>query len=326
MLFQQTLKYSTFMVAMIFSSILASAQSDFLITRKTNPDRSVTFFYEKELYGTYHVVIDVKGTSNCSSGIYHRNVSGPSGTLFTLKPIDRAMGIGYSYKTRYIRGKLNPKIDSLFAYILPHTTGTEVQIIESSNLSEKYFGNKKQEDWKYYSMYTRNADTICAARKGLIIEITDKYDGISADDSLYRTYTSERNGLKIEHDDGTIAIYNGLRKGSLMVDLGDMVYPLTPLGVVDMYNQEQYRFNFCVKYLMNSQLMNPKKSTIKDKIQYYSYITPRFFVNDRAQVLMNKNKYCAICNEEIVTEEFSRREKKRYQNKELKNCCYLDAK
>lgn len=48
----------------------------------------------------------------------------------------------------------------------------------------------------------------------------------------------------MEHEDGTIAIYNGFKKNLIFVKLGQTVYPQTELGVIEEFNPGVYRADF----------------------------------------------------------------------------------
>jgi hypothetical protein len=48
----------------------------------------------------------------------------------------------------------------------------------------------------------------------------------------------------VVHEDGTIAVYKGLHKNSIFVQLGQSVYPQTNLGVLLEFNPGVYRADF----------------------------------------------------------------------------------
>ena len=87
------------------------------------------------------------------------------GNLLKLAPANKEQNIGFSYDYSFIRGVPDPKVDSLFNYVLPFKKGKTIKINESSNLGEKYLGQEKPINWKSYVIDRTDADTVCSVRK-----------------------------------------------------------------------------------------------------------------------------------------------------------------
>jgi hypothetical protein len=282
------------------------------INRQVKDDKSIDLNYEKKLPGSYYVVLEFSDVSNCYTNEYKTVVNGYSGRLLTLKPINAQQGIGYSLRYSAIMGVPNPKVDSLFQYTFPFKIGKKVKIYEAGNIGEKYFGSEKPANWKSYVVHFKSPDTIFSMRKGIVVKLTNEYDD---DASIKKHYTSKRNSLIIEHEDGTFAEYKGFKKNSFKVKLGQIVYPQTQLGTIELFNKSEnnYRFDFCIYYLFNlKSIGNDEKQTFKNNGSRYKFVTPSFLTSEGFTTVESKNEYTAFINETILLQEMTRSEKKKY--------------
>jgi hypothetical protein len=178
-------------------------------------------------------------------------------------------------------------------------------------VGEKYFGSKKPIDWKSFIVYSNELDTIYSMRKGVVIEVIDKYIN---DAELNKAFTSERNYILIEHIDRSYASYKGFHKNQIFVKLGQKVYPHTVLGKLEKFNKTNYRLDFnTFHYLEN--LLDDKKSTLKNRNHKTKYLNPNFFTDNINKKIESRESYNVSFNEEIKLQEFSRREKKKYKKK-----------
>src|SRR5690606_18471583 len=168
---------------------------------KRNKDNSVTISYEKKDNGSFTVFLKFKELSNSSLSVYEYVATGHTGELVTLKPIRDSEPIRYSYSYRYVRGKPNPKVNESIIYALPYAAHTSVRVTESTYLAAKATGRKTPPDWKSYNFLTKQQQAVTACRKGEVVQTIDEHD---TDDLGKFVYTSERNTVYIEHEDGTI--------------------------------------------------------------------------------------------------------------------------
>jgi hypothetical protein len=59
------------------------------------------------------------------------------------------------------------------------------------------------------------------------------------------------NSVKIEHNDGTLALYSGFNKDEIYVNIGDIVYiqNIMHLGKTEVYDaRKKHRINFSLFY------------------------------------------------------------------------------
>lgn len=292
-----------------FSNNMFSQKKSIAIKTKKNKDKSVDFYYEKNVPGSYYLTIKFTSLENSGMNTFREVIKYRSGHLFTLTPNDADKNIRFSYKTSWIRGVPNPKTDSLFTYTLPFKKGKHVVIHESNNVGEKYFGDQKPINWKSYIIYRKQADTVTSMRKGVVVKIRNKF---TADTSVTKRYTSKTNSVLIEHEDGTFANYKGFKKDAFLVKLGQEVFPQTNLGVLDVFNNS-YRLYFSVSYLVIDKINSKEKNTVTNRKRQHAYITPYYYTDSGSSQLVDKTKYKIMFDEEIFLKEFSKKELKKYK-------------
>lgn len=276
-----------------------NAQSDIIdISYKINSDNSVDISYKKKLPGSYYVKLSFTRLTNSNQRDFETVIKKLFGNLVKLRPINKDKSIGFSYRTSITRGVPNPKVDSLITYALPFKKGKTVTIFEAFNINEKYLDEERPSNWKYYVVKSKTPDTLYSMRKGIVIDIINDYE---TDTSIDKSFTSKRNSIIVEHEDGTYASYKGLKKDALFVKLGQTVYPHAKLGVMDVLNSEGYRCSFAVYYLKDSEKGD------------YEYLTPNFLTENGVDKLISEKEYKVMFNETLLFQELTRREKKKYK-------------
>lgn len=287
------------------------SQNSIEVTYKRNDNNTVQFFYKKNVPGSYYLTIDFTILENSNDyQIFERVIKNKSGYLFTLKPINEKKGISFSYGIKYSFGNPKPKINNNTTYLLPFKRNKNVKIIEASNLGEKYFGSEKPIDWKSFIIFSKEPDTVYSMRKGKVVRLIKKYD---KDVEFNKIYTSKRNIVLIEHEDGTFATYKGFNKNQIFVKLGQDVYPHTPLGILEKFNKNNHRLDFNIFHYL-PDLIDKEKSTLKNRISKIKYINPNFFVDNENKKINSGEFHIVSFKEEIKLKEFSRKEKKKYKN------------
>jgi hypothetical protein len=306
-------KRIVFLFLLVINIQLFAQDQNITIDRTVNTDKSIDLSYSKKLPGSYYLFLEFSNLSNCDTKEFKNTITGFSGYLLKLKPNDPQQGIGYSFKFNSVLGVPNPKVDSLFQYTLPFKIGKKVTIYEAGNIGEKYFGAEKPAHWKSYVVNLKSSDTIFSMRKGMIVKLTNDYDDDDA--SIAKHYTSKRNSITIEHEDGTFAEYAGFKKDSFKVKLGQIVYPQTQLGIVELFDKKEnnYRFDFNIYYLANlKNIGSNEKQTLKNYESKYNFITPHFLTSEGFVVVESNKEYSVLFNETILFQEMTRSEKKKY--------------
>lgn len=292
-----------------FSHVGFSQKKSIIIKTQKNKDKSVDFYYEKSVPGSYFLTIKFTSLENSVMNTFRDVVKFDSGHLFTLRPEHEGKSIKYSYRTSWFRGIPNPKFDSLFTYTLPFKEGKHIIIHENNNVGEKYFDDESPENWKSYGISRKKADTVTNMRKGIVVKITNKFD---TDALVKKSFTTKINSILIEHEDGTYGGYKGFKKDAIFVKLGQKVYPEMELGILDVFN-DSYRLYFSVYYLMAEGLNSKGKNTVTNRKRHHAYITP-YFYTDRGSVKLEDNKkYKIVFDEEVFLKEFTKKELKKYK-------------
>jgi len=227
-----------------------------------------------------------------------------------LKPINPDESIGFQYSSRYYEGNLNSKIDYDYPYILPFDKGKTNFVNELYSLENAYLKKDLPKNWKSYSFEFKNPEIVRAIRKGIVVEIINKFK--SKSDKVY-SYHSEKNSIEIEHKDGSIASYKGFGNNQINVKIGQLVFPQTKLGELAKYDsRETYRLYlslYSFKTIEGKSLNNIKSSDIE-----INYITPKFYINGDIKELKNRERFEVDYNEDVLFKEMRRREIKRYKS------------
>lgn len=300
-------RIALFLLASCLVSAANAQEKTLNITYRVNSNNSVDFDFTKTDPGTWTILLKFNDL---------RNYNGPreqqleaknySGRLTSLQPTNKNEGIGFSYSYHYIRGRLKPKYNPDFIYLLPYKNDVKVFVSESSFANATYFGNTTPDDWKSYRFFTAQEDSVTTIRKGTVVEIKDLYD---TDDSENIVYTNKNNEVIIEHSDGTLAAYRGFKKGSISVKLGQVVIPGTPLGVnIRTNGNPKYGISILLYYLKSADF-DKKNEDPKITKSFYGFITPHFSTAENSDLILTpQQQYTASHNLEVVKKELSKKE------------------
>ncbi|AXT18967.1 M23 family metallopeptidase [Flavobacteriaceae bacterium AU392] len=310
MLYQ--LKLITFFTSLFCFINIYGQQKSIEITSKRNDDNSVTLNFKKMNPGSTYVIISFKRLANTNSrSVVQRTIKGRSGNVLTLKPINDKNGIEYSYSYTYMDGDHKPKPDENFKYVLPFKNKEKVEVRNLSYLGKR-FGNTEPKNWKAFQFLVTSGDTIYASRKGIVVKIEND---LNSDNTQEYSFKSKANYIIVEHKDGTLARYGVLKKNSIMVKLGDKVYPSMPIAIAGSYDKpENSQLRFTVYYLDKGNLesYDRSKENLSNQRHFYAHIDPFFYVNDGQIIKLTAgNTYSTILNKEIIELEMTKREKKK---------------
>jgi len=303
-------KISLVLLACLCYVRVQAQESPVKLNYTVNQNRSVTFDYVKTDPGNYTVVVKFPTLTNSYATNEQNATAGNySGRLLQLEPTDKAQSIGFSYSYTFIRGKLKPKFDSGFVYLMPCKSGTKVRIQEVGFVGAAYFGNTTPDDWKVYRFSTLKEDTVTAIRKGIVVEVKDAYD-TKLTEGL--AFTSQTNTMTIEHADGTLAVYRHLKKGSFAVKVGQTVYPGTTLALNTQYAaKSMYGATVMIMYLKSKDFDAAKGQNISNSKSLYGFTTPHFFTAEGADVVLEAQKeYTGASSSDLVKKEMTKKEQK----------------
>ena len=302
------------LIALLLLQTTSAQDWEVQISSNVLDNEEIEIHYEKTKPGNFTVALKFTNLTNTlQSNESVMTVDSNNGILLTLKPRNKNQGISYrGLDYRYIRGKLNPKFNEEFCYTIPYKVGKKVRVLESEYLNVKYFGAEELSDWKSYSFITDLPDTVTAIRKGVVVDIVDKYEDKNSENIAY---TSERNQIIVEHEDGTLLRYLGFKGGSIMVQLGEGVLPGSVLGINSLTQNSNYSIDLLLYYLNSANFESQQSQTLSNPKSVYKVLTPKFALEGSTCILIeNRNEYIVYNNEEIITREMSKKELKKYNN------------
>lgn len=256
---------------------------------------------DSQIAGFFTIQIRLENPENINTTNVITRVVTTGSVIETFTPQDtkRAYGLGrYSYS--YIRGKLAAKPNQSAVYRLPMSQSLIVKALPLSYLRETYAGEAKPDDWRCFQFALSKGDTIYAARRGQVVEIVDDVDYVT--DEGHVSYSSYANYIIIEHQDGTLSRYDVLEKGSMMVKLGETVYPSTPIALAGSYNKADYQ----VRLSVNPVVMN----TDKDAPHPFRYanIDPLFSTDKGVMKLVDYEDYQPVVTDALIEAEMKKSE------------------
>lgn len=285
-----------------------------------NDDKSIDFNYAKSTPGSIYVILKFKQLTNTTSEIIKKTISGYGGPLTTLLPNNLNESIGFSYSYRILSGNIDAKPDYNFKYILPFKTERRIKVRNLSYLGKK-FGGSEPKNWRSLQFLTKPNDTVYAVRKGIVVSVKD---GFKSETGVKEyNYKNKSNYLIIEHEDGTRARYGVLKNNKIMVKVGDEVYPSAPIAIAGSYdNEDNSQLRLTIYYLdKNVKTLDfdeKKKETLGSRTHLYAYIDPLFIVNSDEAIKLKPNEtYTAFCNNEVIEEEMTKRELKKWKKNKL---------
>jgi hypothetical protein len=270
------------------------------------------FFCDNHSWSDYTLVIDFPEFTNLHSDLPFPitvNVSPGSRMIFTLRKATEGPAAHFTYHYTTYRGRLSPKIDTGFTYLLPVAPGKETRIFELTYIGQ-YAGESLPKDWYALSLHTKAGDTIYAARRG---RVTDMSDNANLQDSNY-TYAHAENYIEIEHNDYTFGKYSVFRDGAIFVHPGDLVEAGQPLGIAggDKYAGGP-QIRFCVFYQLHQDVLD-KDGNSTGRIQAWAYVPLYFWTKDGGRTrLVNKAAYTSEFPADLITREMSKKETKKWK-------------
>ena len=299
------------LILILLIPLISFGQKDIIeVNYVINLDKSVSFNYKKNHPGSFFLILEFNSLNNTRANTFKRVISSPSGSLIKLKPTNPDEGIGFQYSFQYYEGNLNSKIDYDYPYILPFDKGKSNFANELYSLENTYLKKELPKNWKSYSFEFKKPEIVREIRKGIVVEIINKFK--SKSDNVY-SYYSEQNSIKIEHKDGSIASYKGFGNNQISVKIGQQVFPQTKLGELAKYDsRERYRLYlslYSFKTIEGKSLNKIKSSDIE-----INYITPKFYINGEIKELKNRERFEVNYNEDVLFKEMKRREIKRYKS------------
>jgi biotin carboxyl carrier protein len=229
---------------------------------------------------------------------YRAVVKPGTNRLFVLSREEKTNPAEFKYTFHYIKGCINPTVDTNFTYILPIAAGKQGQAYEMNNtpsnlaradnpsVSAQGELTPPAKDWYVIRLKMKPGDTIYAARRGTVTEVEDQ-SGLN--DASGSSGGSE-NYVEIYQADCSFGHYGVLRKSSALVKPGQMVEAGQPIGLVggDQYGRGS-EARFSVYYNREEDIDGTNKKI------YWEYVPLQFWTKENGK---GKLKHGAIYTSE----------------------------
>lgn len=254
---------------------------------------------EAGIIGSFSVYISLSNTKNIDKSDIFFAVTSPGRVVATIGKSDSNApysigGIKYSYT----RGRYNVKPNTDIVYRMPLSDRKSVSVNRMTDVKD--FATSAKKVLNAYSFMASKGDTVYASRRGVVVE---KFDGAQEQQSDgIIAYKGESNYVLVEHRDGTLCRYFALDKGSVMVDVGDDVFPNTPIALVGSYEGQNYHVRF---HLTGIKTLNSND----DNTKFESYSISPTFATTSGSVQIDENRnYTPFVTQEIIQAEMTKRE------------------
>ncbi|PKO99797.1 MAG: hypothetical protein CVU13_04525 [Bacteroidetes bacterium HGW-Bacteroidetes-8] len=296
-------KRSSLIVILLLLTLKSVNSQEIRLTSQKNNDNSIDVLYTKnQLYGSYYLTLSIISSNNLVLPKEKFVIYDDKGILVRLKPINPSNPTSLSYSYTYTPGRPNPRIDSSFVYLMPFKSGISSDVVFLSEVGSTFLGLDLPHNWRSFMFTCSNKDTVCAIRKGVVVDLVDMFP---TDTTQQFSYSSKRNSIVIEHLDGTFSNYSGFGQGEIFVKPGDVVFPNQSLGVLTFYdNRKSFQLMLALYY----RIENLRKNSYINEI---SYIDPYFLTNTGVVKLQNSKHYITLIKDEIIEKELTKREIKK---------------
>lgn len=194
------------------------------VTSCNAKDNSLIFNADIDGYGTFTIRLNIRGIQNHDGNegnVTYITTCDKSGEIFSIPPKDASKPVSADFTWDWINGTLDAAPDLGFVYRLPVANGKST-LARSITPAEVGMMRVNASGFRMWEFTMEANDPVFAVRKGTVIYV-DGYDG--------HALQQGGNMIKVEHADGTIALYSFLGEGSAMVAPGDTIYPDTQIAL-----------------------------------------------------------------------------------------------
>lgn len=300
---------------------LSFSQNPIEIKYDLDPIGSYIVYCNNSDFCTYTVTIDLAGVSNLKANVnlpYQTEVKPGNHKLFDLRPVTLNLVSTFKIHYTYFKGCINPGVKLDFIYLLPIGKGkkTETFEYEYESFSPK---DPEPKDWYAIGLKMKFADTIYAARRGIVAGMSETTEfqlsdyGISGDDKF----------IEIVHDDCSFGRYEVL--SGTFVKLGQSVEAGDPIGLA---GGEKYtmgpQIRFSVHYNSEQRLGGNDKEGISIR-KYWAYVPLIFCTAEgKSTKLIKGHKYTGLQPDSVITQEMNTSQIKKWKkNKDHPMPIYL---
>jgi len=281
----------SFNVELKYSYNQEREQYVFQAINSENEDMTVVAIFDK----LYNLKADVRlpFIKTLSPGMYN---------VFTLSQANSRNG-DFSYKYYVYRGVANPNINEDYRYLIPVSNGKKVGV------GKLNFQKSDSENEPYGLVFKVSlGDTITASRGGLIKSIVD----VDVDNTDEINLSIKSNRITIQHEDGTLAHYSNFAVGSSLVEKGDFILAGDPIAKAGQGSSEG---GSSLYFHMTYMTLDVRDSRHHRSWSEWHFYKPKFITKEHEGELVPGVTYEALINSDLITQEMSKGEKKKYLKK-----------
>ncbi len=284
--------------------------------------QSIEVNYEKDTQGNFNFycinnqyskyILELKFTEfiNLKSNTFfpYKGVISPGRTnLFSLKPDNINNSTSFKYLVNYRKGCINPVINPDFIYLLPSGKRKEIEVLglKQRKINEQDIEPK---DWYTLGIKLKKGDTIFAARRGVVCEISDtsKLRGLGND------YLVTNNYIEICHNDCSFGRYQMFRR--ILVSVGQTIEAGDPIGISggkDAFSFAIHTFSVSYNYDKPDSIKNADGT---DRIIRWAFVPMVFYTTEsKSTKLIPGKKYIGEYSEAIITQEMTKKQIKKWK-------------
>ncbi len=302
-------------ILVVVSIVTCYTQTDLIEVEREYNERSNNYKIVGHNKSNIAYVVDISfyNTNNMVSqkgNKYSVTLKPGRHTIGRINSLDKKNRPSFGYRFAYRQGNMNPKPDKKITYLLPIAPGKETNLLELSYLGEKYGKKKEPKGWYNISFSTEEGDTIFASRAGVVTRVKDNLE-VDLKEGAY-SYTKDVNQIIIEHNDGTYGNYSVFKNGTIELKIGDKVIPGQFMGIT---SGADYGSGFHLRFSVYHYDVEANKKRGKSENYIYEFITPKFLTLQGKDELVIGTSYTGIVDKDIIMDEMSRREKKKWKKK-----------
>jgi hypothetical protein len=283
---------------------------------KYEPDAKGNYRFFCENNGSCNYIVEVSFTDlqNLRADFrlpYIGEVRPGSNSLFTLAKENPGVASTFRFGYRYVKGCLQPKVNTGYTYLQPVAPGKEVQPREMEYFLRRYMNEPAPQDWYALSLKMKAGDTVYASRRGTVTEVKDD---ANLSQSGYAMASAD-NYVEVYHDDCSFARYQVLKDKSIFVKPGQFIEAGDAIGLV---GGEKYvmgpHLRFCVYYTLDKDAFTDyDKAGRRSRL---AYVPVQFWTKDAGkQKLANGGTYTSEHPRALITQDMSKKEVKKWTEK-----------
>lgn len=250
------------------------------VTSEQDDKKAVLIYATNRTIGTYTVALNfpiLEGFETSFNKDEYYEVPSGKKLLLKLTP-DKGKTPDLQFGFKSYEGKVFKNApENKVKYVLPSMAGNEIAYLESQKISER-IGKSPPKDYQAYYFQFKAGDTVCASRSGMVTKINDD---IKQGQSLNTSFSANRNQIKIEQKDGTLAQYTFVSPIISLVDVGKEIKAGDPIAVLG-HQSDKFGVFFSVYYLDEAKLIAVQKLAANQPKYIFSYLPVDFHLKNNA--------------------------------------------